>query len=84
MFIPVPNQFTQDISAKVLTDIQTHLDAIKVALAPYLLSLTSEERKTMLRMADKTVAFVQKTIEYATNSPTFVPLFVDLPRRQTG
>ena len=74
----MPNQFAQDIPAKVLTDVQTHLDAIKVALAPYLLSLTPEERKTMLRMADKTVAFVQKTTEYATNNPTFEPSFVDL------
>ena len=74
----MPNQFARDIPAKVLTDVQTHLDAIKVALAPYLLSLTPEERKTMLRMADKTVAFVQKTTEYATNNPTFVPSFVDL------
>ena len=84
MFIPIPNRFAQDIPAKVLTDVQTHLDTIKVALAPYLLSLTPEERKTMLRMADKTVAFVQKTTEYATNNLAFVPLFVDLPRRQTG
>ena len=84
MFIPVPNQFAQDIPAKVLTDMQPHLDAIEVALAPYLLSLTPEERKTILCMADKTVTFVQKTTEYATNNPAFVPSFVDLPRRQTG
>ena len=62
----------------MLTDVQTHLDAIKVALAPYLLSLTPEERKTMLRMADKTLAFVQKTTEYAIDNPAFVPSFVDL------
>ncbi|MDQ2793937.1 MAG: hypothetical protein M3Y12_08015 [Bacteroidota bacterium] len=74
----MPNQFHSDIPAKVLTDVQQHLDAIKAALAPYLLSLTPDERKTMLRMADKTVAFVTKTADYATNTPTFVPAFVDL------
>jgi len=58
--------------------VQQHLDAIRAALAPYLLSLTPEERKTMLRMADKTVAFVQKTADYATTNPGFVPAFVDL------
>lgn len=31
----------------------------------------------MLRMADKTVAFVQKTVDYGTNTPTLVPPFVD-------
>lgn len=74
----MPNQFHADIPAKVLTDVQQHLDAIKAALAPYLLSLTPDERKTMLRMADKTVAFVTKTTDYATSNPSFVPSFVDL------
>ena len=32
----------------------------------------------MLRMADKTVAFVTKTTDYATSNPSFVPSFVDL------
>ncbi|HEX8327238.1 MAG TPA: hypothetical protein VF629_06840 [Hymenobacter sp.] len=74
----MPNQFHSDIPAPVLADVQTHLDAIKAALSPYLVSLTPEERKTMLRMADKTVAFVTKTTEYATTNAAFVPGFVDL------
>ena len=75
----MPNQFHSDIPSKVIADVQSHLDAIKAALAPYLLALTADERKTMLRMADKTVAFVTKTTEYATNNAAFVPVFVDLP-----
>ena len=47
-------------------------------LAPYLKSLTPEERQQMLKMADKTVAFVTKTRDYAQNNPSFVPAFVDL------
>ena len=74
----MPNEFHQDIPAAVLADVQKHLDAIKAALAPYLISLTSDERRTMLRMADKTVAFVQKTTDYAANNAAFVPAFVDL------
>ncbi|MBT9393235.1 hypothetical protein KLP40_08675 [Hymenobacter sp. NST-14] len=73
----MPNQFAADIPAATLAQVQQHLDAIRAALQPYLVSLTPEERKTMLRMADKTVAFVQKTADYATNSPAFVPPFVD-------
>lgn len=62
----MPNEFHQDIPTPVLADMQHHLDAIKAALGPCLLSLTPDERRTMLRMADKTVAFVQKTSDYAT------------------
>lgn len=74
----MPNQFQSDIPAKVITDVQAHLEAIRAALAPYLLSLTPDERKTMLRMGDKTVAFVTKTTDYAVATPAFVPPFVDL------
>lgn len=74
----MPNAFHSNIPAAVLQDVQQHLDAIRTALAPYLVSLTPEERRTMLRMADKTVAFVQKTNDYATNNAAFVPSFMDL------
>ncbi|WP_152560148.1 hypothetical protein [Hymenobacter sp. IS2118] len=77
-FYFMPNEFHTDVPASVLADVQQHLDAIKVALAPYLISLTPDERRTMLRMADKTVAFVTKATDYATSNPAFVPSFVDL------
>jgi hypothetical protein len=72
------NEFAQTIPAAVLQQVQQHLDAIKTLFAPYLISLTPEERKTMPRMADKTVAFVTKTADYAASTPAFVPPFVDL------
>jgi hypothetical protein len=74
----MPNEFHSNLPANVITDVQGHIDAIKASLASYLLSLTPDERKSMLRMGDKTVAFVTKTTEYATNSPAFVPAFVDV------
>ncbi|TGE17801.1 hypothetical protein [Hymenobacter elongatus] len=74
----MPNEFQAAIPAPVLAQVQDSLNAIKTALAPYLISLTPEERKSMLRMADKTVAFVQKTTDYATNTPALVPPFVEL------
>lgn len=74
----MPNEFRSDIPGEVLDQVQQYLDAIKAVLQPYLVSLTPEERKTMLRMADKTVSFVQKATDYATNNPNFVPSFVSL------
>jgi hypothetical protein len=72
------NDFNQIIPAAVLQQAQQHLDALKTLLGPYLISLTPEERKTLPRMADKTVAFVTKTADYATTTPAFVPPFVEL------
>ncbi|WP_210521005.1 hypothetical protein [Hymenobacter terricola] len=65
----MPNQLPLDMPGSVLAEVQKHLAAIKVALVPHLISLTLKERKIMLRMADKTVAFVTKTTDYATKTP---------------
>lgn len=76
----MPNEFSQTIPAPVLQQVQQYLSALKAALAPCLTSLTPKERKTMPRMADKTVAFVTKTADYAASTPAFVPGFVDLAK----
>lgn len=40
------------------------LDVIDAALAPYVQALTDEERSNMLKLSDKSVAFVTKANEY--------------------
>ena len=72
------NQFNQDLAAAKLQRIQDALDVLKTELGPVLISLTPAERKSMPRMGDKTVAFVQKAADYATTTPAFVPPFVRL------
>ena len=47
-------------------------------LRPYLTSLTPAQRQDLLKMGDKTLAFVQKSREYARLNPSFVPAFVDM------
>ena len=62
-------------------ELQKALDFFKqgaAILLPFLLALTPEEREHMLKMADKTVAFVQKAFDYATANPAFQPAFVDM------
>jgi hypothetical protein len=73
------NDFTTAIPAAVLTQVQTAITQIVTALKPYLQPLTPQERQDMLKMGDKTVAFVQKTRDYAAQNPAFVPAFVSLP-----
>lgn len=54
------------------------LDQTRTLMQPYLVPLTPAQRKNMLRMGDKTAAFVQKATNYAANNPSFVPAFVDM------
>ncbi len=40
---------------------------------PFLIDLTTEERRTMLKMGDKSRAFVSKALEVGTQNPDFLP-----------
>ena len=72
------NDFSTAIPAAVLKKAQDLFQQGADELRPYLQALTPADRSRMLRMADKTVAFVQKAYEYAENNPGFVPAFLDL------
>ncbi|MEQ9204041.1 MAG: hypothetical protein RLO09_15695 [Cyclobacteriaceae bacterium] len=65
---------------------QADIDAVKAALAtiqttlaPYVLALTPEQRKTIPKMRDGTVPFVSKVMDYATSDPQFTPPYMDVP-----
>ncbi|BAY79679.1 Methyl-accepting chemotaxis protein [Nostoc sp. DSM 114161] len=45
---------------------------------PFLIDLTPEDRRTMLKMGDKSRAFVSKALEVATQNPNFLPRSFDL------
>ncbi|QNN42385.1 hypothetical protein [Pedobacter roseus] len=73
------NKISTEITPEQSAAIAAAFEALKTALAPVLLiSLTSEERMSTLKMGDKTIAFVNKTLEYATQNPSLIPLYVDL------
>ena len=67
------NQIDIAIPPAVLTDVTTKLQEIRTALQPYITTLTLSERETLPKMADKTVAFVQKTLAYAGTNPEYAP-----------
>jgi len=48
------------------------------ALKAYLIALTPAERRKLLKMGDKTLAFVEKICEYAADAPEFVPAFLNV------
>jgi hypothetical protein len=63
-------------------DLQTVKDAfttIQTTLAPYVLALTPEQRKTIPKMSDGTEPFVSKVMDYAVSDPKFAPPFMDVP-----
>lgn len=61
-----------------LAEIQACIATLQTKLLPRLTTLSPEERQEMLKMGDKTVSFVQKTVEYCKNNPDLVPPFLDI------
>ncbi|MBE9180880.1 hypothetical protein IQ268_20175 [Oculatella sp. LEGE 06141] len=63
---------------------QTDRDAALAAIAtlkeklPFLVDLTTEERKALPKMGDKSRAFVSKALEVATQNPDVLPRSFDL------
>ena len=76
------HRLTVPIPAARRKEALDHFEQGAAVLRPYLQSLTPEQRETMLKMADKTVAFVNKIRDYAANNPSFVPDFVDMSEFQ--
>ncbi len=66
------NRVSASISAESRTAIKTAIQTIKDNL-PFLLDLTPEERRTMLKLGDSSVAFVQGTLGVATENQDFLP-----------
>lgn len=74
------NQISTTIPAEKLTDITNKLNDVNATLAGILLfNLTADERRAMRTLGDKTLAFVQKSLEYAENYPSLLPAYLDLP-----
>jgi hypothetical protein len=71
------NQLSISIPDETVAAVLKNLQECKNLLHPYLLALTSEERQSILKMGDKTVATVLKTRDYVVTNPQFIPHYMD-------
>ena len=76
------NQVAIQIPAAVLQSILKLIADLQTALAPYVITLTPTDRKTLLKMSDKSVAFVTKTLDYTKSNPEFNPSFLSVSDMQ--
>ncbi|MCD0478886.1 hypothetical protein LPB90_10475 [Chryseobacterium sp. LC2016-29] len=71
------NQISVEIPQDIVTQISTKFQEIKDLLTPYMGVMTVDERKSLPKMSDKSVAFVNKVIEYTFANPKFIPSMMD-------
>ena len=60
------------------TLIQDAIGVLQKELTPYLKTLTSEEKKSILKIGEKTLGFVSKCLEHAIHNQELVPNFLNL------
>lgn len=71
------NQISVEIPQNVLDEVSQKLQDCKTLLAPYLIALTADEKKSIFKMGDKTVATVQKVKSYLETNPEFAPAYME-------
>jgi len=72
------NQVNMDIPEEVTVAVLKKLSECKTALSPYMHGLTAEDRQSLFKMGDKTIATVLKTQSYTETNPEFVPTYMNL------
>lgn len=72
------NVISIQIPEAELQAVREALATLKATLSPYLIAITPTERRTIPKMSDGTLPFVEKVLDYAREDPQFLPPFVDL------
>jgi hypothetical protein len=72
------NKISLSLSAQEKQQLQAAVKTIQDILLPQLVQLDPDDRREILKMGDKTVAFVNKAYEHATRNPELAPSYLDL------
>jgi hypothetical protein len=72
------NIHNQSVPKDKVEEVLRKIDEAFEILRPFLHSLTTEDRQTILKMGDKSLAFVEKTSELAANNLEFCPSYFNL------
>ncbi len=71
------NRISIDIPEADILAVKAALQQVQTILAPYVIALTPEQRKTIPKMSDGTEPFVEKVMDYSVSNVQFLPPFVD-------
>ena len=71
------NRISIEITPAKKTAIEAAIAALKAELAGITINLTKEERQTLAKVGDKTLAFDEKCKAYMGSRPELVPGFID-------
>lgn len=71
------NIHNQSIPPETLALMNAKIAEVIGLMKPYAITLTPVDRKNMLKMGDKSSAFVEKGLEFTKTNPEFIPSFMN-------
>lgn len=71
------NKVNFQIPEEVAVQANTKIQEVITLLSPYLIALSPDERQSIPKMSDKTIPFVEKSIDYCVSAPQFAPVYLD-------
>ncbi|RED92434.1 hypothetical protein [Marinoscillum furvescens] len=71
------NSISTEIRPEEIEKVKAALSEIQSTLAPFIVALSAEQRKSLPKMSDGTEPFVEKVLDYAEDSPEFVPPYLN-------
>ncbi len=72
------NRHFQAVPEDIIKQVKDRLTEAKKLLEPYCPTLTVEQRKSLPKMSDGTLAFGEKSLQHAVNHPEFLPMHISL------
>jgi hypothetical protein len=72
------NRHRVSVPKDVIAEVKKMIAEIFKLLEPYLIALTPEEKRRMIKMGEKTLSFVSKSYELAQNNPNICPKYFDM------
>lgn len=75
--MPLHNKVSAALTPEVVTEIKSKISAIGAQL-PFLISLSTDERKVLPKMGDRSLGFVETALEVAQTTPDAIPGNIDV------
>ena len=72
------NRISFQLTDEERTKVQGATKTLVEVLDPKLITLAADDRKELPKMGDKTVSFVDKSLEYADAYPNYIPSFINV------
>ncbi len=67
------------LNAEDVAKVNDALKTLQGILKPYLVTISTDERKTLPKMSERNAPFVKKALEYAESHPQFTPSYLSIP-----